>query len=166
MCKASVLSVGLIVEEDDSPLLSDGLAVVLESEDVESLPLLVGLIVVLEMEDGDSLSLSDGLAVELDVGDVESLPLLVGLIVVLEVEDDDSLSLSDGLAVVVDDFVSLLALGLVVASAELLAVVLEVPFDFPLAEPANGGRTPGLLAPLPAAGQRVITARSLEPAEI
>jgi hypothetical protein len=126
-----VLSVGetVVVEEADcdSLSLSDGLAVELEVEDDVSLPLLVGLIVVLEVEDCDSLSLSDGLAVEDDV----SLPLLVGLIVVLEAEDGDSLSLSDGLIVVleVDEFVSLLALDLVVASAEplvALAVVLEV----------------------------------------
>jgi hypothetical protein len=162
MCKAAVLSV---VEEDDLPLLSDEVSVVRGS-----LPLLVGLIVVLE-EDGGSLSLSDGLAVVPEVEDDDALPLLVGLIVVLEAEDGDSLSLSDGLVVVleVDEFDSLLALDLVVASAELLvalAVVLEVPFDFPLAELATGGRTPGLLAPVPAAGQIVITASSLGPAAI
>jgi hypothetical protein len=76
--------------------------------------------------------LSIGATVVLDIED-ESLLLSVGLTVVLEVEDRSSLSLSAGLAVVLEaDDVSLLALGLVVASTELLvalAVVLEVtPF--------------------------------------
>jgi hypothetical protein len=121
----------------------------------------VGETVVLEEEDGDSLSLSDGLAVELEEGDDDLLPLLIGLIVVLEVEDGDSLSLSDGLAVVVeaDDFVSLLALDLVVASAELL-VALAVVLEVPLAEldevttilGASGVQVSGFWGPLTTAG--------------
>jgi len=152
MCKAAVLSV---VEEDDLPLLSDEVSVVRGS-----LPLLVGLIVVLE-EDGGSLSLSDGLAVVLEVEDDDALPLLVGLIVVLEAEDGDSLSLSDGLVVVleVDEFDSLLALDLVVASAELL-VALAVVLEVPLAEldevvtilGASGDQVWGFWGPLTSAG--------------
>jgi hypothetical protein len=147
-----VLSRGLTVEDD-------------------ALPLSVGLTVVLEVEDDASLSLSDGETVVLEVEE-ESLPLSVGLTVVLEVEDGASLSDSDGLAVVLEtDDVSLLVLAWVVASAELLvalAVVVAVESDEPFAglDELLGGKTPGLLAPLPAAGQIVITASSPDPAEM
>jgi len=165
--KVVVIEISCAIEQNacdayiwKAALLSIGLTVVLEVEEDASLSLSDGLTVVLEVEGDDSLSLSDGLTVVLEVEGDDSLPLSVGLTVVLEVEGDDSLSLSDGLAVVLEvDDVSL-------PVAEPLAVVLEVDGPFAELDELLGGRSPGLLGPLPALGHMVMTASSLGPADI